>query len=236
MRTAIIGAILVLGACTSPADDSDAPRAGSQRSFQVGEFQTVALEGSHDVVVTVGGAPSVRAEGDAAALERLEIEVEDGTLRIGSRNKRWFNFTRGGGVTVYVTTPTLNGAKISGSGDMRVDRAQAQTFQAEIAGSGDMEIGALQARRANFAISGSGAIRAAGTADEADVSIAGSGDVSLDRLQTRRASINVAGSGNTSVRASEAVEGSVMGSGDVTVLGGARCSVSKSGSGDVRCG
>ena len=236
MRSAIIGAVLVLGACTSHAEDHDGPRATGQRSFQVGQFQAVSLDGSHDVVVAVGGAPSVRAEGDSEALERLDIRVEGGTLKIGSERRRWFNFRHGGGVTVYVTVPALNGATIAGSGDMRIDRVQAPSFEAEIAGSGDMEIGQLRARRASFSIAGSCGISAMGEAEVADVSFAGSGCVTLDRLQTRRTSVSVMGSGDVSVRASEAVEGSVMGSGDVIVHGTARCSISKMGSGDVQCG
>ena len=235
MRSAILGAVLALGACTSSHGESGSPRATGQRSFQVGAFHAVALEGSHDVIVQVGGAPGVRAEGDSEALERLDIRVESGTLRIGSRRRGWLGLHHGG-VTVHVTAPALDAASISGSGDMRIDRVQAQSFDAEIAGSGDMEIGELRTQRANFSIAGSGDITAAGSAEQAGVSIAGSGNIILDRLQTRRTEVSVAGSGDVSVRASEAVEGSVMGSGDVNVAGGARCSVSKMGSGDINCG
>ena len=234
MRWVIFGALLALGACTSHEDEGG-PRATSQRSFQIGEFQSVSLEGSVDVVVTVGGAPSVRAEGDSRMVERLDVGVEGGTLKIGYR-RGWLDFRSGGPVTVYVTTPVLNGATIAGSGDMRVDSVQSEAFEAEIAGSGDMQILELRARRASFAVAGSGDLRAAGAAEDVDVSIAGSGNVSLDQLQSRRTSVSVAGSGNVSVNATETVEGDVMGSGNVTVHGRARCSISKMGSGNVRCG
>jgi len=237
MRTAILGIVLALGACSSRGEEREAARATAQRSFQVGEFRTVSLEGSHDVVVALGAAPSVRAEGEADDLERLDIRVENGTLKIGTRGeRRWFDFGHHHRVTVYVTAPALNGARIEGSGDMRVDRAQAEAFEAVIEGSGDLEIGRLQARRANFSVAGSGDIRAAGTAEQSEISVAGSGSVDLAQLQTRRSSVSVAGSGDISVRASEAVQGELMGSGDITVHGTARCSVSKMGSGDVRCG
>jgi hypothetical protein len=240
MRSAVIlgGAVLLLGACTSAADSQESERrAAGQRSFQVGEFQSVSLQGAHDVIVTVGGAPSVRAEGDAEEIERLDIRVEDGALRIGTRRHGMLTgFQRRRGVTVYVTAPALTGASIGGSGDMRIDRVQAPAFDASIGGSGDLEIGGLQAGRAHFAVAGSGGIRAAGTADEANISIAGSGNINLDALTARRAAVSVAGSGSISVRATEAVNGSIMGSGDVTVHGSARCSVSKMGSGEVVCG
>ena len=236
MRSAILGAVLLLGACTANGGEDERPRAMGQRNFQVGAFEGVTLEGSHDVIVTVGGAPTVRAEGEVEELDRLDIRVEGGTLMIGSRrSERWFSFRRHRGVTVYVTAPALNAASIQGSGDLRVDRVQSDAFQAEIAGSGDLQIGQIQAGRASFAIAGSGDIRAAGRADSADVSVAGSGNMGLDRLQTRHASVSVAGSGNVSVNASELVDGSVMGSGNVRVVGGARCTVNKMGSGNVSC-
>lgn len=234
MRSVMFGALLALGACTSHEDEGG-PRATGQRSFQIGEFESVSLEGSTDVVVAVGGAPSVRAEGDARMIERLEIQVEEGALKVGYR-RGWLDFRSGGPVTVYVTTPTLNGATIAGSGDMRIDSVQTEAFEAEIAGSGDLEIRALRARRASFAVHGSGNVRAAGMAEDVDAMIAGSGNVRLDQLQSRRTSVSIAGSGNVSVNATDAVEGEVMGSGNVTVHGRARCSISKMGSGNVRCG
>lgn len=238
MRAAMILAVLVLAACSSRGQEREAARATAQRSFEVSPFHAVSLEGSHDVVVQVGAAPSVRAEGDAETIERLDVRVEGGTLRIGTlRGTRgWFDFRQSDPVTVYVTAPAIDGATVAGSGDMRIDRIRADAFAAEVAGSGDLDIAALQAQRASFSLAGSGNIQAAGAAESAEVSIAGSGNIGLERLQTRRASITVAGSGDVSVRASEAVDGSLMGSGDVVVHGSARCSISRMGSGDIRCG
>jgi hypothetical protein len=239
MRTLLaIGPIAILAAaCSAGAREGDEQPSGAQgqRNFEVGAFQSVSLEGSHDVIVTVGGAPSVRAEGDAEALQRLDVRVENGALKIGTRRGGgWFSHDHGH-VTVHVTAPALSGASIGGSGDMRIDRVQAPRFAASIGGSGDMEIGALRARQASFSIAGSGGIRAAGQADEADISIAGSGSVSGESLQTRRADVSIVGSGDVSLRASEAVDASIMGSGDVNVTGTARCNVSRLGSGDVHC-
>jgi hypothetical protein len=242
MRLAIIGTLLAACACTSANGNGDRqgataePGASGQRAFEVGAFQSVELAGPHDVVVTVGGAPSVRAEGDAEAIERLHIRVEDGELKVGTRRDSWFSGARHGRATVYVTAPSLTGVSVAGSGGMRVDRIQAETFDASIAGSGNLDIAALQARRAEFSIAGSGNITAAGTAEQAEVDIAGSGNARLDSLQARRAEVSIAGSGDINLQASEAVEGSIMGAGNVNVRGTARCSVTKMGSGEARCG
>ena len=66
MRLFTLVPALALAACTATSDAADATDHGgsgsSQRSFEVGTFESVALGGSDNVVITVGGAPSVRAE------------------------------------------------------------------------------------------------------------------------------------------------------------------------------
>ncbi len=210
-----------------------------QRDFPVaGTFDRIALAGSPDVVVTVGGQPSVRAEGEAEMLDRLEIVNENGQLRIGLKHSAgsWFNWGSHRGITVHVTLPALAGASITGSGNMRVDRVQGPAFAGAVTGSGDLSIAALTAEQASFTITGSGDITAAGRAHQATGSVNGSGDLRLAQLETAAATLAVAGSGNIGIRATETAAVELRGSGDVTVAGPARCTISKSGSGDVRCG
>jgi hypothetical protein len=256
MRIPSFGILFLLGACNAGAVGNEGSRPMSQRSFEVGEFDSVALEGSYQVVVHVGDGPSVRAEGDALALERLDVRVEDGTLRIAPRRNMLDFRSFGRGATVYVTAPALDGARLAGSGTMRVDRIQSQAFEAQVSGSGGLRIEEVRAGRAEFsvsgsgsvridaleaeqfeaALSGSGSLRAAGRADNSRVAISGSGGASLAGLRTRRTSVAASGSGSVAVQASETVDGSLVGSGSVTVHGPARCLVARTGSGHIRCG
>lgn len=242
MRSAIILlSSVALAACGMAADAQENGGDGSsaRRDFSVGAFDAVALAGSHDVIVTVGGAPAVRAEGDAEVIEKLDIEVEDGTLKIGTkRGTRWpsgfWNNRRP--VTVYVTAPALNAAVVAGSGDMRIDAVQGDRFKATVAGSGDLEIGTMRVGQANFSVAGSGDITASGSANATQAKIAGSGDINLAGFETRTASVSIVGSGDVRTRATETVSVSIMGSGNVTVAGTAKCTVTKRGSGEVNCG
>jgi hypothetical protein len=210
-----------------------------KRAVQVtGAFDNIALGGSQNVVVAVGGAPSVRVEGDSDLLDRLDITVRDNALHIGyKRDKGWswgFSHDRKP-VTVYVTLPSLKGAEIGGSGDIQIDRVEGGDFAASIGGSGDMQIGAMKVGQASFNIAGSGDISAKGSADSANLSIAGSGGIDASGLQTRTAKVSVVGSGDVRAHATESADVSVMGSGDVDLAGGAKCAIHKMGSGDVRC-
>ena len=226
---------LALAGCNAGGRESAAPTA--QRNFQVGPFQSVSLTGSPDVIVTVGGPPSVRAEGDARLVERLEIVVHDGDLRIGYREGRsWsWGWSHDRSVTIHVTVPSLAAATLTGSGDMRVDRVQGDRFVGTVTGSGGLAIGQLQTGEAAFTLTGSGGIRAAGRAQRSNVQLQGSGDVDLGALEMRSAMVSLHGSGDVTARATEEAQISLFGSGDVSITGPARCRIEKRGSGEVRC-
>lgn len=237
----ITASLVALAGCGFAADAERGaegePVAGrsDQRSYRVGPFDSVSLGGHHNVIVRVGPAVSVRAEGPAEELDRLKIEVDDGDLEIGTR--REFANLRGRRqpVTVYVTLPRLTAAAIGGSGRMRIDRVEGGDFSASIGGSGDMEVASLRVEEAEFSIAGSGGLAAAGSARSQDISIAGSGDLDLSKFESRTASVSIAGSGGVRTRATQSADVSIIGSGDVEIGGGAKCSVSKMGSGSVRC-
>ena len=209
----------------------------TQRSYPVLAFDSVSSAGPHNVIVTVGGAPSFRAVGPADLLNRVEVVVEDGDLEIRPKrefrnNFRWGNQPRS---TFYVTAPALKAAAVAGSGDMKIDRVQGDRFSGSIAGSGNISVASLRVSNGSFSIAGSGDLSARGTAGELDLSVAGSGDLHLREVAARRASVSIAGSGNVDLNASETVKVSIIGSGDVSVAGTARCTVSKMGSGRVNC-
>ena len=82
----VLVSALAVAACSAGnaqrAEGDSGSRAQASRDFQAGAFDRIQLTGSPDLVVTVGGQPSIRAEGDAEMLERLEIVAENGQLRI----------------------------------------------------------------------------------------------------------------------------------------------------------
>jgi hypothetical protein len=207
-----------------------------QKSFEVGAFNSVLVDGSSSVVVSVGGPPSVQAEGDSQMVDRLDVRADEGALRIGSHRLGPDDFHSGGGpVTVHVTVPALTCAVTVSSGSLKVDKVEGEAFELAIVGSGSIEIGDLRVRRAGFSLSGSGSARVAGAVDTANVVTSGSGRAELDRLSARRIAVSATGSGRVTLRASEAVEGASAGSGGMVIHGGASCAVVRMGSGDIRC-
>jgi hypothetical protein len=233
----LAAAVLALGACHvgANAEDKD-PGPKVNRNYNVAAFDRIEVAGPYDVKVVTGGKAGISASGNQRLLDKTDVVVEDGVLKILPKKKkgmRW-GWTSHGNATFTVTTAALKGAAIAGSGGIAIDKV-AGDFDGEVAGSGDLRLASVAGGKVKLAIAGSGDVQAAGKADSVDIEIAGSGGVDAKGLATRTASVSIAGSGSVSAQASDTADVSIMGSGDVEMTGGAKCKVSKAGSGDVRC-
>ena len=241
MRALFFASVLAItAACSAGAQNNGGGNARAElsgprisRDFPAaGAFDRVNLAGPMDVDVRVGAQASVRAEGQAAGLDRLEIAVVDGELRIGTRPG-----TTGplGNIIVHVTVPALAAASLNGPGDIDIDRVQGARFAASVNGPGDMRLGELRVGEASFAVNGPGGIRAAGGAQRANANLSGPGNMRLAGFEAGDANVSLQGPGDIDLRATGNVAVSLAGPGDVTISGTARCTISKAGPGSVRC-
>jgi hypothetical protein len=239
----ILAAAMVAAACTGsastaqPAGESAAAAQIEQRDYDVRGFDGVSSVGPHRIRVSVGPAFSVHAQGTAKALERTEVVVENGVLKIEPRHdKRWqHEWDDYDAATFDVTLPRLSGATMVGSGEMTVDRVGGEQFSGSVAGSGVLDIADLSVAIANLSVAGSGDLVARGNVRSSKVSVAGSGNLRARELASGDASISVAGSGDVELTVKGEADVSIVGSGDVAVAGAARCTVSRIGSGKVDC-
>lgn len=201
------------------------------------DFTGVESTGPDTVVISVGKPFSVDAQGDAKAIEALKISVEGGKLRIG-RKQGMSNFWGMGsdhGVTIRVSLPSLDSVDLTGSGDVRVDRAEGRALGLSLTGSGDLSVDDVKVATLDADVTGSGNIALSGKADTATLSSTGSGDLDGKGLNAAKASISITGSGNVDLASDGSVDVRIMGSGDVDVKGSAKCSVKAMGSGEARC-
>lgn len=201
----------------------------------VSGFHAISSSGPFDVVLRQGNTEAVKVDADAEVINDVVTEVQNGVLKIHSKNTHnWGNFWNNRKVTVYVTAKNLNEIGLSGSGDLKIeDQFNAGNLELQGSGSGDFT-GKITAKTVAVSMSGSGDFRISGNANESSVSISGSGDFSAGDLITKSTSIRVSGSGDAHIYASESLDASVSGSGDVRYNGHPK-NVSKAahGSGDI---
>ena len=188
--------------CTEARSENGGPTV--DRNYQVGEFDRIELAGPYDVTVRTGSAISVHARGNQKAIDNLEVVVEDGVLVIRPKKKNDFAGASSGKVALTVTVPTLRGAAIAGSGDIRIDRVGGRQLQGRDRRLGQPRRrqrrgGPAQAvdRRVGQCASGGG------RAKTVEYSIAGSGDIDAKGVAAETASVSIAGSGNVDANATE---------------------------------
>lgn len=210
---------------------------GGQRTYDVADFERVSAVGPHEVVVSVGPGFSVRGTGGADALDRYEVVVDNGDLKIRPKHAAWWGlpWSNARPATFYVTLPRISAASFVGSGSMKIDRVEGRRFDASVAGSGQMDIAALTVDEAELSLAGSGDLSARGKVKTAHVSVAGSGDLRASDLTSATAELSMVGSGDAALTVENQADVSIVGSGDVAIGGTAHCKVSRLGSGDVEC-
>ena len=214
------------------------PGAIVERTFAAGAFTKIALGASADVDIRADGPPSIKASGGENFLNQTEVVVENGTLKNRTKGDHisWHSTDDKPKLHFVITgAGAIEEASIGGTGNIRIDRTSAKSFDGNIGGSGDIKVGGLAVGKASFAIGGSGKVQAVGQAQSTEVEIGGSGDVDASGLAAKTAEINIAGRGDVRAQATDTAEVVIVGSGDVTITGGAKCKVNKLGAGDVKC-
>ncbi|MHB9879850.1 head GIN domain-containing protein [Pacificimonas sp. ICDLI1SI03] len=229
MRTMIALGALVAGIAM--------PASAAEKSWMIGNFEAVDVGGSFDVDVVTGRAQGVVATGPQNELDKMQVDVSSGTLKLRSRkDDKWFSWSDGGDrVQVRVTVPRLSKARLSGSGDVIVDEMTGTDVSLALSGSGNLKVGAVRSENLALFASGSGDIGAAGECRSGDYSVTGSGKISAADLACRDLAAKVTGSGDILASASRTAKANIMGSGDISITGGADCETRVLGSGDVRC-
>jgi len=198
----------------------------------VGSFKGIHQSTSADVFITNGNTITVKVKADADKIDKITTEVVDGILNIGSKN----NIGNMRTLEVYITMPTLDILKNSGSGDISIGGGiPGNDVLVQISGSGDLDA-ELAAKNLKLMIAGSGDVAMTGIRGDLSIKIAGSGDVQAGDLTLNDCEIEVAGSGDVKLKGKgDKLSIKSSGSGDINGYGlvAADVNIKSNGSGDL---
>ena len=245
LKSLLVAFVAMFGFGMSLACSSCASTMGSdkviERNLNVARFSKVEMYTSADVKFVQGTRTSVRVVGNADLVDNLTIEQSRGCLALkskGGRTLTWGN-RRKSQLTVYVSSPRLDGVKIIGSGDFDANGyIDTDNLDVQVNGSGDVKIGRVTCKNLKCKLQGSGDM-SVGSAicTSADFTLNGSGDMDVKRLKAVNANLQVNGSGDLDARldgVSKTMLG-VAGSGDLDVefVGCNEATCTVRGSGDI---
>ena len=198
------------------------------------DFNGVKVKGSMEVRIQEGETQSVVAIGHPNIIDKLQLDVVNGILKIDLENDCYGDYE----LAIQITTPTIEKIMLSGSGGIDVwSMANDSDLRVDLSGSGSITLNEMTGvQNLEVLIDGSGTIR--GHQDFPDlinltVEIDGSGDFKGFDIVTDNCSIDISGSGDCRVHVEENLEVDIHGSGNVHYIGYPTIDLEISGSGNL---
>jgi Putative auto-transporter adhesin, head GIN domain len=212
--------------------------AQTKETRTVDTFTKIAFRVAGKLYLKQGSPQKVELEGKKDVLDKIETEVSNGKLTIGTENK-WNNWhwRNDDDIIVYITVKDIEGLSVSGSGDLIAQTIlTGNNFDLAVSGSGSLQAEIEATGDLGADVSGSGNIDLKGKFKNFESHISGSGDVLLSAVIAERADFGLSGSGKIKASGTaQSVKATISGSGKVLAanLEADKCNVRISGSGDV---
>jgi len=199
-----------------------------------GNFTGISSGMSGKVIVTIGPAFKIEVRAQQNVLNVLKTNVVNGILEIDFKENVHIKTHQE--VIAFVTLPTIDRLRLSGSGNMDVQGGLVtNSLKLDISGSGDIIVqDATVTDKINARVSGSGSMKLLnGSAKNEDLAISGSGSMDLSGIAAEKAVAQLSGSGDIRVDLSQTLDAHIAGSGSVYYRGSPVVSTHISGSGKV---
>lgn len=211
-----------------------------ERSFVLGGFEQITVEGDIVVEITTGASPSAMAEGTQDQLDRVRL-VRNGkrlTARLLSpvRTGR-DNADITGPLVIRLATRELSEISLRGNGIVNTSSLEGRAVRVQLTGNGQIMAGSLDADQLYINVAGAGTISVnSGEAREGHVQLTGPANWRADGLTLDRLDLNHSGPATSSVAVEEFATITNSGTGSVAISGEADCDIRSTGSAQIICG
>jgi len=179
---------------------------------QVQDFTGIQLMGSGKVVIEQSDKESLSVRTDDNLLEHIVTVVEDGTLKLYTKNYVSLNPTAG--VTYTLLVKKLNNIGVSGGAEIEANGIHTDSLIVAVSGAGDIKI--------------------SGETDDVKIAISGAGKLAADGFKSKDAAISISGAGHAVLAVANHLDVEVSGAGDVEYVGNPKVTQKISGAGSVR--
>jgi hypothetical protein len=203
-----------------------------ERSFIVGSFERLRVDGPFDVTV-VTGSPNASASGDARALDQVSVRV-DGTTLFVSAGALGGGQPRAVAPRITVSVPALRSVLVNGGGRVKIAEMRGARVDMMLNGAGSLDVGAVDADEASVSLTGTGAVTVGGKAMKARISAYGAGSIDAGGFTANDAMVISQSSGDMRVGVRYTAQIIAAGAGGIGIVGAPECRVS--GPGPVDCG
>jgi hypothetical protein len=212
-----------------------APAHAAERSFLVGSFEDLIVEGDIQVTLQTGLAPSAKATGDKDRLGSLKVIRQGQVLRIRMQGLA-ANRVGGEPVKIALTGRNIKKLILQGNGRIAASGLDMPMVRLEIRGSGEIDIGTLKTDRLVALLVGSGKLTmGTGETRDTEIVIDGSPVISAAMMETEKLRLQQNGPAKTHFLVSDSAEITNSGTGSITIDGKGTCFVRQAGGATINC-
>ena len=220
MRSLLLAPLLSLTAA-APAPE---------RSFMVGSFERLRVDGPFEVEV-VTGSPRAVASGERGSLEQVDVRVNCDTMVISAGPLS--STSEKGLPKIRVSVLALRSVMLAGGARVRVAQMRGGRIDLTLTGSGSLDVAAIKADDLNASLTGAGAMTLGGTTARAMLRNSGAGSIDAAGLTAGDARLTSDSSGNIRINVRYTAQAMAMGSGGIAISGKPECTLR--GSGPMTC-
>ncbi len=251
----LIFLILSMMLCSSACSQTFLPVRGTgpaiDKKINVSDFKGIDVSSGIDLILVQGSSESLLLTAQENLFEYITAKVENGTLRIYSRN----NLRPTQPMKARVTFRNISTLRVTGGGDTYSDTPiNVDALDANISGGGDFS-SVINSEALKFNISGGGDAEIEGKTNDYKISVSGGGDLESkisagitscrivgggdlllrNEAQASEADIEISGGGDADIKIStEKLKCTVSGGGDAIINGKASAfDINISGGGDA---
>jgi hypothetical protein len=228
--SALGGGALLAVAVNRETVDGSGVSATEERD--VGYVNEVVLSGVGDLTIVPGEFTSLSVTADDNVLPVLETESVNGKLTL--RTKSRTNVRTKTKIAYTLTVPKLSAITVSGAGNVRSTRLDADELTVKLSGAGNAHLSNLTCKSLSLTLSGAGTAHLAGSTNKLTVRLSGAGGIEAVGLKSSSADVQVSGAGNATVWAADELKARVSGAGGVKYKGRPTVDQKVSGAGRIR--
>lgn len=188
---------------------------------------SVAVAG--DIEIRPGSNDHLEVIAEQSVIDALDITVDGNTLSIASRA----GFRTQRSITFRLSLRRFSALTSDASGDALVEGFRSPVVTITQAGTGDIRLNRLQADTLTLDMPGSGMIHASGQGERLISRIEGAGEIDAAGYAVTRADAAIDGSGLIAVHAAQQLTARIDGAGDITYDGSPTVHQSITGVGSI---
>ncbi len=192
------------------------------KKYQLGNFQKLELGSDFEVIVTKGNSCQVVAFGRSEDLEKLEVEVEAGTLKFDMDAAwSWWGYTKNHKkIRLAITMPRLKAADFSGASHVKlIGFTDEEQMNLNISGASKLDAKSLNADKLVLELSGASHVQSSGRVGKLEAGLSGASHLNAQELMSRDVDIEASGASHVQISVQKTMQVNASGASKIEYAG-----------------